>query len=183
MFRATRSAREFESAMHLERFLEYAIFRSRWIMAPVYLGLSAALLLLVAKFVQELVHIVPQTFALGEEQLVLACLTLVDLALVGNLLLMVVFAGYENFVSKIDVSNHVDRPGWMGKVDMSGLKIRLIASIVAISSIQILKVFLDVEEYEDRHLIWMVGIHLTFVVSGVLLAFMDFLAEKTPKAH
>jgi len=169
--------------MHLERFLEYAIFRSRWIMAPVYLGLSAALLLLVAKFVQELVHIVPQTFDLGEEQLVLACLTLVDLALVGNLLLMVVFAGYENFVSKIDVSDHVDRPSWMGKVDMSGLKIRLIASIVAISSIQILKVFLDVEEYDDRHLIWMVGIHLTFVVSGVLLALMDLLAEKTPKEH
>jgi len=169
--------------MHLERYIEHAIFRSRWIMAPVYLGLSAALLLLTAKFVQELVHIVPQTFDLGEEQLVLACLTLVDLALVGNLLLMVVFAGYENFVSKIDVSDHVDRPSWMGKVDMSGLKIRLIASIVAISSIQILKVFLNVEDYEDRHLGWMVGIHLTFVVSGVLLALMDFLAEKTPKMH
>ena len=169
--------------MHLERYLEHAIFRSRWIMAPVYLGLSGALLLLTAKFVQELVHIVPQTFHLGEEQLVLACLTLVDLALVGNLLLMVVFAGYENFVSKIDVSDHVDRPSWMGKVDMSGLKIRLIASIVAISSIQILKVFLNVEDYEDRHLGWMVAIHLTFVVSGVLLALMDFLAEKTPKMH
>ena len=169
--------------MHIERYLEAAIFKSRWILAPVYLGLSAALILLALKFAQELIHIAPRVFAMGEEEMVLACLTLVDVALVGNLLLMVVFAGYENFVSKIDVTGHVDRPSWMGKVDMSGLKIRLIASIVAISSIQILKAFLNVAEYSDRDMMWMVGIHLTFVVSGVLLALMDWLAEAARKGH
>lgn len=164
--------------MFIERFLELAIFRSRWILAPVYLGLAAALAILTVKFIQELAHIVPQVLAMPEESIVLACLTLVDIALVGNLLLMVVFAGYENFVSKIDVKDHVDRPEWIGKVDMSGLKIRLIASIVAISSIQILKAFLNVDDYSDRHLAWMVGIHVTFVFSGVLLAFMDWLEQK-----
>lgn len=164
--------------MVIERFLELAIFRSRWILAPVYLGLAAALAILTVKFIQELAHIVPQVLAMPEESIVLACLTLIDIALVGNLLLMVVFAGYENFVSKIDVKDHVDRPEWMGKVDMSGLKIRLIASIVAISSIQILKAFLNVDDYSDRHLAWMVGIHVTFVFSGVLLAFMDWLEQK-----
>lgn len=169
--------------MHLERLLEAAIFKSRWILAPVYLGLSAALILLVLKFVQELIHIVPTVFTMGEEEMVLACLTLVDVALVGNLLLMVVFAGYENFVSKINVKNHEDRPSWMGRVDMSGLKIRLIASIVAISSIQVLKAFLNVHEYSDRDMMWMVGIHLAFVVSGVLLALMDWLSEQTKRDH
>jgi uncharacterized protein (TIGR00645 family) len=164
--------------MAIERFLELAIFRSRWILAPVYLGLAAALLILTVKFVQELIHLVPKVLEMPEESIVLACLTLVDIALVGNLLLMVVFAGYENFVSKIDVKDHVDRPEWMGKVDMSGLKIRLIASIVAISSIQVLKAFLNVDDYADRHLAWMVGIHIMFVVSGVLLALMDWLERK-----
>jgi uncharacterized protein (TIGR00645 family) len=164
--------------MSIERFLELAIFRSRWILAPVYLGLAAALAILTVKFIQELIHIVPQVLEMPEESIVLACLTLVDIALVGNLLLMVVFAGYENFVSKIDVKDHVDRPEWMGKVDMSGLKIRLIASIVAISSIQVLKAFLNVDDYTDRHIAWMVGIHIMFVVSGVLLALMDWLEHK-----
>jgi len=164
--------------MALERFLELAIFRSRWILAPVYLGLAAVLVILTVKFVQELIHLVPKVLEMPEESIVLASLTLVDIALVGNLLLMVVFAGYENFVSKIDVKDHVDRPEWMGKVDMSGLKIRLIASIVAISSIQVLKAFLNVGDYDDRHLAWMVGIHIMFVVSGVLLALMDWLERK-----
>ncbi len=164
--------------MIVERFIEHIIFRSRWLLAPIYVGLAAVLGILVVKFVQELVHMVPLILDMPEEQIVLAALTLVDIALVGNLLLMVVFAGYENFVSKIDTKGHVDRPDWMGKVDMGALKIRLIASIVAISSIQVLKAFLNVDDYSDRHLGWMVGIHLMFVVSGVLLALMDWLAEK-----
>ncbi len=101
---------------------------------------------------------------------------LVDLSLVGNLLLMVVFAGYENFVSKIDVKDHEDRPEWMGKLDFSGLKIKLIASIVAISGIELLKSFVEINSISDRELMWKVGIHLTFVVSGVLLAWMDKIA-------
>jgi len=162
----------------IEKLIEQTIFRARWILAPIYLGLAAALLILCVKFVQELIHIIPRVIEMSEEQIVLACLTLIDVALVGNLLLMVVFAGYENFVSKINVQHHEDRPVWMGRVGMSGLKIRLIASIVAISSIQVLKAFLHVHEYSDRHLIWMVAIHMMFVISGVLLAVMDLIAEK-----
>jgi uncharacterized protein (TIGR00645 family) len=161
--------------MNFERFLELTIFRARWILAPVYLGLALGLLILVVKFVQELVHLVPALIQAPEEKIVVALLSLVDIALVGNLVLMVVFAGYENFVSKIDTSGNEDRPSWMGKVGMGGLKIRLIASIVAISSIEVLKAFLDVEQHSDRHLAWMVGIHIMFVVSGVLMAVMDKL--------
>ena len=169
--------------MHLERYLEHAIFRSRWIMAPVYLGLSGALFLLTAKFVQELVHIVPQTFHLGEEQLVLACLTLVDLALVGNLLLMVVFAGYENFVSKIDVAAHLDRPEWMGTLDFTGLKMKVIASIITISAVALLRAFMALAEEggapEPAKLSWLIGLHVTFVLTGVLMAVMDWLGQKS----
>ncbi|MCC7016310.1 MAG: TIGR00645 family protein [Rhodospirillales bacterium] len=166
----------------VERFLENVIFRSRWLLAPIYVGLAAMLAILMVKFAQELLHIVPRILDMPEEQVVLASLTLVDIALIGNLLLMVVFAGYENFVSKIDTEDHADRPDWMGKVDMSALKIRLIASIVAISSIQLLKAFLNVDDYSDRHLAWLIGIHAMFVVSGVLLALMDLIAEKA-SAH
>ena len=111
-------------------------------------------------------------------------LSLIDLSLAGNLLLIVIFSGYENFVSKIDTGADEDRPGWMGTVDFSGLKMKLIASIVAISAIALLKAFMRLAEgdsVDDRHLMWLVGIHLTFVVSGVMLALMDLLASKTDK--
>ena len=117
--------------------------------------------------------------------LVLAILSLVDLSLAGNLLLIVLYSGYENFVSKLDLDeNHVDRPPWMGSVDFSGLKMKLIASIVAISAIALLKAFMELsegKELSDRSLMWLVVIHVTFVVSGVLLALMDWLAGKTDK--
>ncbi|HUT51400.1 MAG TPA: TIGR00645 family protein [Alphaproteobacteria bacterium] len=166
-----------------EDLLEGAVFRSRWLLAPLYVGLALSLGVLAIKFVQEFLHIIPGILAAKETDLVLSILSLVDIALVGNLVLMVVFAGYENFVSKIDVANHPDRPSWMGKVDMSGLKIRLIASIVAISSIQILKQFMRVTEGPlsdagERQLFWLVTIHLVLVVSGLLLALMDRIAGK-----
>lgn len=162
----------------IEHVLESLVFGSRWLLAPLYLGLAVTLALIAIKFLQEFIHLAPAILGTSETDLVLAVLSLVDLALVANLVLMVVFAGYENFVSKIDVAAHPDRPSWMGKVDMSGLKIRLIASIVAISSIQILKQFMHVKDVTDRDLAWMLGIHLVFVVSGVLLALMDRLSEK-----
>jgi uncharacterized protein (TIGR00645 family) len=167
----------------IENLIEDAVFKSRWLLAPLYIGLALSLAVLAIKFGQELLHVIPGILATKETDLVLSILSLVDIALVANLVLMVVFAGYENFVSKIDVADHPDRPSWMGKVDMSGLKIRLIASIVAISSIQILKQFMHVTEEPltdaaERQLLWLVIIHVTFVVSGLLLALMDRLAEK-----
>lgn len=165
----------------IEHAIERFIFASRWIMAPFYLGLVVALAMLLVKFSQELVHIVPTVFSMSENAVILAVLTLIDLSLAGNLLLMVIFAGYENFVSKIDTGDSEDRPDWMGKVDFSGLKLKLIASIVAISGIQLLRTFMNVEQTSKENLYWMLIIHVTFVVSGVLLALMDLLVEKAHK--
>jgi len=157
----------------IENFLETLMFNSRWLLAPFYVGMVGAMILLLVKFIQEFLHIAPGIFSSSEGEVILAVLTLVDMSLVGNLLLMVIFAGYENFVSKINVGKHEDRPDWMGKVNYSGLKIKLIASIVAISGIELLKAFVNVNDISDRNLAWKVGIHLTFVASGVFLALMD----------
>ncbi len=169
----------------LERALEGGLFASRWLMAPFYVGLIAALGALMVVFFQELVRELPhlwlQTDPMTAEGAILLALALIDLSLAGNLVLIVIFSGYENFVSKIDVAAHEDRPEWMGTVDFSGLKLKLIASIVAISGIALLRAFLELGEAEafdptDRdRLMWQVIVHLTFVVSGVLLAFMDWL--------
>lgn len=153
----------------IEKKLEAVIFGSRWLMAPFYLGLVGALVLLLIKFVQEFVHVIPGVLSMSENQVILMVLSLIDLSLAGNLLLMVIFAGYENFVSKIDTGDHEDRPDWMGKVDFSGLKLKLIASIVAISGIHLLKAFMNVHGHDKTDLAWMVGIHMAFVVSGVLV--------------
>jgi uncharacterized protein (TIGR00645 family) len=119
-------------------------------------------------------------FAMDVKDLLLFVLHIVDLALIGNLVLMVIFAGYENFVSKIGVAeNSEDKPSWMGKVDFSGLKLKLIASIVAISGINLLETFLDISTKTEQELRWMVIIHLVFVVSGVMLAVMDYIASKS----
>jgi uncharacterized protein (TIGR00645 family) len=163
--------------LFIERLIERTLFSARWVMAPFYIGLAVALVLLLIKFLQELFHTAPNVFALSEAQLVLSILSLIDLSLAGNLLLLVIFSGYENFVSKIDNADHKDRPEWMGKIDYSGMKLKLVASIVAISAIQLLRAFMNIEERSNIELAWLVGIHLTFVVSGVLLAWMDRLTE------
>jgi len=172
----------------IENTFERTLFASRWLMAPMYLGLSISLGLLAVIFVKELAYYLPKTLELTADQAILAVLTLIDLTLAANLLLIVLFSGYENFVSKFDFDTGADRPGWMGKVDFSGLKMKLIASIVAISGIHLLKVFMSLGKGDAAHAVsattmqWMVIIHLTFVVSGVLLALMDWLTSKA-KEH
>lgn len=165
----------------MERILETLMFRSRWILAPMYLGLVGGLIMMMIKFIQEFVHIFSHILISEEREVVLSILGLVDITLVANLLIMVIFSGYENFVSKIDVKNHEDRPEWMGKVDYSGLKIKLIGSIVAISAIDLLKAFMHqstpgIEHLSNSQMAWMVGIHFTLILSGVLFALMDKLA-------
>ena len=167
-----------------ERALEAVLFGSRWLMAPFYLLMVAALGMLLVKFAQESWHIVTHTLAMTESEAVLAVLSLIDIALTGNLLLMVLFAGYENFVSKMNIGDHEDRPEWMGKVDFAGLKLKLIASIVAISGINLLKNFMALDATamssgKEQQLFWMVIIHLVFIASGVMLAFMDKIAAST----
>lgn len=167
--------------------LERGLFAARWLMAPLYVGLAASLGMLVVIFVKELAYYLPKTFGLTADQGILAILTLIDLSLAANLLLIVLFSGYENFVSKLDIPDTADRPDWMGKVDFSGLKMKLIASIVAISGIHLLKVFMALGKGDPAAtpaattLQWMVIIHLTFVASGVLLALMDWMTAKTDK--
>jgi uncharacterized protein (TIGR00645 family) len=156
-----------------ESLLEKALFASRWILAPFYLGLALSLLVLLIKFVFELAHIATHAFDSTESQVILGILALVDLALTGSLVVIVIFSGYENFVSKIDHSNHKDWPEWMGTIDFTGLKLKLLSSIVAISAIQLLKQFMTVSTVSDRDLFWLVLIHVVFVVSSVLLALSD----------
>lgn len=171
----------------IETTFEKGLFASRWLMAPMYLGLSVTLGMLTVIFVKELVHYLPQVLELTAEKMILVALTLIDLTLAANLLLIVMFSGYESFVSKLDIDVGEDRPGWMGKVDFGGLKMKLIASIVAISGIHLLKRFMEISDLEtavafgETEMFWLVVIHLTFVVSGVLMALMDWLQSRSYK--
>ncbi|TJZ93235.1 TIGR00645 family protein [Paracoccus gahaiensis] len=161
----------------MERLIERGLFASRWMMAPMYLGLALALVILVWIFMMELVRFVMIIPVMTVNDAILGVLALIDLSLAANLLLIVIFSGYENFVSRMDLSDHVDRPDWQGEVDFSALKLKLVASIVAISGIHLLKVFMDVGQYDPLQIRWMVIIHLVFVISGVLLATMDWIAN------
>jgi uncharacterized protein (TIGR00645 family) len=161
-----------------ERILEQSLFASRWLMAPFYAGLVVALITLMIVFIHDIIIELPLVFSLNETDVILWVLTLIDLSLAANLLLMVIFSGYENFVSKMEMQDHPDRPEWMGKIDFSAMKLKLVASIVAISAIHLLKAFMAIQTYTRDHIILLVVIHLTFVVSGVLLALQDYIAEK-----
>ena len=168
---------------NIEHFLEKVMFASRWLMAPFYLGLIICLILLLITFCSELIHFFTGGMTFEETEIILFALTLIDLSFTGNLLLIVIFSGYENFVSKIDVTNHEDKPSWMGTVDFSGLKLKLISSIVAISGIHLLKLFFNLNNYTKEQITLFIAVHLTFVFSGVILAYMDYIVEKTKKFH
>jgi uncharacterized protein (TIGR00645 family) len=159
----------------LEHALELIMFRSRWLLAPFYLGLVLAIGLLLVKFVQEFAALVTVMFTSDGSQAIVGVLSLVDISLVANLLLIIIFAGYENFVSKIHTGDQEDRPAWMGHVDFSDLKLKVIGSIVAISAIELLKYFVSAKDLTEGQLAWKLAIHLTFVVSGVLFAVMDWI--------
>ncbi len=171
----------------VEARFEQGLFASRWLMAPMYLGLAITLGMLTVIFVKELVYYMPQVLELSAEKMILVALTLIDLTLAANLLLIVMFSGYESFVSKFDIDVGEDKPGWMGKVDFGGLKMKLIASIVAISGIHLLKRFMEISDLDSAttfgvtEMFWLVTIHLTFVVSGVLMALMDWLQSRSYK--
>lgn len=163
----------------VERFLERALFSSRWLLAPFYFGLAISLIVLLIKFAAELWHLLHGAFVLSESDVILGVLALVDLALTGSLLIIVIFSGYENFVSRIDHSGHKDWPEWMGTIDFGALKLKLLSSIVAISAIQLLKQFMSLKTVtpeNEKTLYWLVIIHVVFVVSSVLLALSDRIA-------
>ena len=162
----------------IERLLENVIFRSRWLLAPFFLGLVFVTLILLLKFSKELIHLGLNAFTLSSDETIISLLTLVDTTLIACLLFIIILSGYESFVSKLDLDGHVDRPAWMGKVGFSDLKLKLIGAIVAISAVELLKTFIDIKQHSNTEVAWRVGIHLTFVLSGVLFALTDWISSK-----
>lgn len=162
----------------MERFLENSMYAARWLLAPIYFGLSLALLALALKFFQEIYHVIPHVFEKTEGELILVLLSLIDMSLVGGLLVMVMFSGYENFVSQLDIASDKEKLSWLGKMDASSLKNKVAASIVAISSIHLLRVFMDAKNIPDNKLMWYVIIHLTFVLSAFVMGYLDKLSRK-----
>jgi uncharacterized protein (TIGR00645 family) len=164
----------------LELAFENALFAARWLLAPFYIGLVAAMIVLLAVFLRELWAALANIALLSVEQAILKMLTLLDLALAANLVLVVILAGYENFVSKIDTAGHEDRPGWMGTTSFAGLKIKLYASIVAISAVQLLKNYMAIGDkpLDGAALAWMTIIHVTFVVTALFSALSDYLQSR-----
>ncbi|MCU4676605.1 TIGR00645 family protein [Catenovulum sp. 2E275] len=157
----------------MEKFFENLLYSARWLLAPLYLGLSLALVALTVKFFQEIWHLFPVLFSLKETDLILTILSLIDISLVGGLLVMVMLSGYENFVSQIDIESGREKLGWLGKVDSGTLKTKVAASIVAISSIHLLKIFMNADKIETEKMMWYVIIHLTFVASAFIMGYLD----------
>jgi uncharacterized protein (TIGR00645 family) len=167
----------------MERMIERLLLASRWILAPVYLAMSLALIALSIKFFQEVYHVLGHIWAIPEAEMVLAILALVDMVLVASLVVMVMFSGYENFVSRIDVDEGAERLGWLGKLDSGTLKLKVAASIVAISSIHLLRAFMNLNEVPNDKLMWYVIIHMTFVVSALLMGVLDKLSFASHREH
>jgi uncharacterized protein (TIGR00645 family) len=167
----------------VEATLESFVFRSRWLLAPFFVGLVLAIAALLVKFLKQLWALAIGVFSFTSDEMIINILTLVDSALIAALLLIIGFSGYENFVSKIGTGEHEDRPAWMGKVGFSDLKLKLIGAIVAISAVELLKAFINIDEFTWYELSWKVGIHITFVVSGVLFALTDRITEGKSGGH
>jgi uncharacterized protein (TIGR00645 family) len=158
----------------VQRGFEYVLFNSRWLMAPFYVGLVVALAVLFLKFVRMLGEFILHAPGAKSTETILDALSLIDVTLVGNLLLIVVFSGYENFVSRIDTSGHPSWPVWITKIDFAGLKQKMLASIVAISAIHVLEAFLNIDAaFDATRMTWLVAVHLVFVISALLLALSD----------
>jgi uncharacterized protein (TIGR00645 family) len=165
-----------------ETFFERLLYTSRWILAPIFLGLALALIALAIKFFLQAFHMFVDIWHSEESELVLAVLAMIDMALVGSLIVMVMFSGYENFVSTIDAKG-TDSLNWLGKLDAGTLKLKVAASIVAISSIHLLSVFVKVQQTDNDKILWYVIVHMTFVVSAVLLGVLDKMSFAKHREH
>ncbi|MDO8903824.1 TIGR00645 family protein [Hydrogenophaga sp.] len=162
----------------VELALEKFIFSSRWILVPFLLGLIVGMVVMLLKFFKELVLLIQGVLGIIQHDTVISILTLVDTALIAVLLLIIVFSSYENFVSKLSIGDHEDRPAWMGKVGFADLKMKLIGAIVAISAVELLKAFLVSTTLTGEELGWKIAIHLTFVISGLLFATADWITDQ-----
>ncbi|MFK7730855.1 MAG: TIGR00645 family protein [Pseudomonadales bacterium] len=163
----------------METAVEKTMYRARWILAPIYLGLSVALLALLLKFFEECYHLLAHIFELSEAEMVLKVLSMIDMAMVGGLIVMVMMSGYENFVSKLDVGDDEEKLSWLGKMDSSSLKAKIAASIVAISSIHLLQIFMNTQNINDEKIYWYIMLHLTFVGSAFAMGMLDYITKKS----
>jgi uncharacterized protein (TIGR00645 family) len=162
----------------MERLIEHLLFASRWLLVPLYLGLALLLLVFCVHFFKEMLHVIEIATQIDETNLVLISLAFVDMTLVASLIIMVMLSGYENFVSKIDVAGAEKSIAWLGKLDAGTLKVKVAASIVAISSIHLLRAFMNAAEVSNDKLLWLVIIHITFVLSAMAMAYMDRMTAR-----
>jgi uncharacterized protein (TIGR00645 family) len=159
--------------------MEGFIFWSRWLQAPLYLGLIAAQGVYVYQFMHELVHLVTKAGSLGETEVMLIVLGLIDVVMIANLLIMVIIGGYETFVSKLDLEGNPDQPEWLSHVNAGVLKVKLATALIGISSIHLLKTFINAGQLEDRVIIAQVAIHLAFLISAMSIAWTDKVMTST----
>src|SRR5262249_12277845 len=175
---------EGQGMMVIKRAIEAAIFNSRWLLVAFYLGLAARLLVLMFEFGRNVVEFVIEARSQSDADVITGVLGLVDLTLTGNLIVIVIFSGYENFISKIDTRENQNWPDWFAKIDFSGLKHKLLASIVAIASVHVLEVFMYLENSSDTtNLTWMVGIFVVFVLALLVVAVADRIGEGGRERH
>ena len=180
-YQGTRQTAGPFSMKKLEHTVEAVILASRWLLVVFYLGLAFALFLYALSFMKKLYDFVAKLFTLEETDTILKMLALIDAALVASLVVMVIISGYENFVSRFDNADG-NEISWLGKVDAGSLKIKVASTIVAISSIHLLQVFLNVQQFTDVQLMWLTLMHMAFVVSALLLAYIDRLMTSSKKA-
>lgn len=163
---------------HLENSIEKIIFASRWFQAPLYLGLIVAGILYSYKFLAELWHLTSNLNEITEEAMMLGVLTLVDITMVANLLVMVIIGGYATFVSRMDLQGHPDKPDWLDKIDAGALKVKLATALVGISGIHLLKSFINIKEKAYEQVMWQVIIHVVFLLSSLMLAYTEKIMNK-----
>lgn len=159
--------------------IESFIFWSRWLQAPLYLGLIAAQGVYVYQFMHELAHLVGKAGSLSENEVMLIVLGLIDVVMIANLLVMVIIGGYETFVSRLNLAGHPDQPEWLSHVNAGVLKVKLATALIGISSIHLLKTFINASHLEDRVILWQVAIHVVFLISAVMIAFTDKLMNQS----
>lgn len=167
----------------MEKFFERLMYGGRWLLAPIYIGMTLALVAIALKFFQLVWHVLPNVWELTEDHLILGVLSMIDMGLVGGLIVMVMFSGYENYVSSLDLDKKTEKLSWLGKLDTGSLKNKVAAAIVSISSIHLLRVFMEVKNTSDDKIMWYVIIHMTFVISALIMAYIDNMHRHEDPQH
>lgn len=168
------------------KIIEQLIFKSRWLLAPFFIGLILALVVLLGKFLKELLYLNYNFFELTKSESIVSILSLLDITLIACLIIVIIFSGYDIFVSKFNIVDDNEKPTWMGTVYFSDLKLKLITAIVAISSVELLREIINLDNVENSSneiMAWKIGVHLTFVITGVLFALTELIVSKKGQEH